>query len=120
MSIHRQRGVTAIGWLIILGLIAFFSLIAIKLLPIYSEYFSVSTSLESVGSLGNLSEKQGHEIRELVFNRFYINGVTSIGRKDIIVQKRSRNVEISVDYEVRKNLFANIDIVVHFKKSVQG
>jgi hypothetical protein len=120
MNIRRQRGVTAIGWIIILALIGFFSLITIKLLPVYSEYFSVSNSLDSVVKQDAISGKGKAAIVELVLRRFQINEVKSARRGHINVTKRSGHVEITVDYEVRKNLFGNLDIVVHFVKTAQG
>ena len=47
-SLHQQKGVTAIGWLIILALIGFFVMLTLKMLPSYLEYFKVVSTLESL------------------------------------------------------------------------
>ena len=36
---NKQRGMTGIGWLTVLGLIAFFSLLALRMIPSYLEYY---------------------------------------------------------------------------------
>ena len=49
-GLHKQRGMTAIGWMLVLGLIAFFTLVTLRLLPMYMEYTKV------VSVLGVLAE----------------------------------------------------------------
>ena len=39
---------TAIGWLIVLALVAYFVMLALRLGPVYMEYFAVSDSIESL------------------------------------------------------------------------
>jgi hypothetical protein len=112
--------VTAIGWLIILALIGFFSLITIKLVPVYSEYMSVSSSLENLAKEGSLSQLGKAEILRRIDANFNINSITTVKARDVQIVKKSGSIELIADYEVRKHLFGNIDIVVHFVKSVQG
>lgn len=119
-SLHRQRGVTAIGWIIILGLIAFFSLVIIRVIPAYTEYFSVVTSLESVANESGLAEKPRHEIMKLIDRRFQINDVRTIKPKDVLVTKKGSRVELSTNYNVTKPLFGNISIIINFQKVVEG
>ena len=47
-SLKRQNGMTAIGWMFVLLLIGFFALLALKMVPVYMEYFKVAQSLESL------------------------------------------------------------------------
>ena len=48
--VKKQRGVTFIGWCIILAIIGFFVLITLRLFPLYNEMFEVITAMKSVGT----------------------------------------------------------------------
>ena len=46
------------------------------------------------------------------------NGISDRKVEDLMVLSRDGNkLLIELDYEERKNLMANLDVVVHFKKS---
>ena len=72
-TLKTQRGMTAIGWIIVLGLIAFFVLLALRLTPGYLEYFSVASSIESLENEPGITEKSPPEIRSLIDKRFQVN-----------------------------------------------
>ena len=42
----KQRGMTGLGWLTVLALIGFFSLMILKLAPIYLDHYSVASSCQ--------------------------------------------------------------------------
>jgi predicted Kef-type K+ transport protein len=63
---NRQRGVTAIGWLIILGLIAFFVLLTLRLAPVYIEAYKVSSQLKSLNREPNITKKSVPQICDLL------------------------------------------------------
>ncbi len=43
----HQRGMTGIGWMIVLALIGFFVLLALRMVPAYLDYFKVVSTLEA-------------------------------------------------------------------------
>ena len=59
---HDQRGMTAIGWLLVLGLIAFFTLITLRLVPLYIEYGKVASVLESLPDENRIGSMTSAEI----------------------------------------------------------
>lgn len=44
----RQRGMTVIGMLLLIIVIAFVALIAMKVVPMYIQYFSIKSTIESI------------------------------------------------------------------------
>ena len=118
-SIHRQRGMTPIGWILVFLLIAFFALIALKLVPIYIESFSVGSviaDLKNEPGIGNMTTSQ---IISTVDKRLDINNVTGVSKDDIYIEKYGSTVTISAEYEIREPLMGNVDLVVSFNKSVE-
>ncbi len=118
-SIHHQRGMTPIGWILVFLLIAFFALIALKLTPIYLESFSVGSVISDLKDEPGIGAMTSREISALIAKRFDVNNVTSVGVDDIYVEKFGGSMTISAEYEVREPMLGNVDIVVSFNKSVE-
>jgi len=116
---HHQRGMTAIGWLLVLGLIGFFTLITLRLVPIYLEYSKVSSVLESLANEPGIGAKPRSDIIRLVSKRFNINDVRKVSPKLIKLSKEKGMTRISIEYERREHLMSNIDIVASFNKQVE-
>jgi len=55
------------------------------------------------------------QIRTLINKRLIVNNVRSLKTEDISIEKDGNVALIVVEYEVRENLFRNIDSVIHFK-----
>jgi len=118
-SADRQQGMTGIGWLIVLGLIAFFVLLILRLAPGYLEYYKVESALESLQNEPNITKKTPMEIRSLLGRRFDVNAVESISAKDVKIEQRTGRTTVTADYEVRVPMIGNVDAVSKFNKSVE-
>jgi len=110
---------TAIGWLLVLGLIAFFTLITLRLVPMYLEYSKVASVLESLKSQPGIGNEARSGIINLVSRRFDINDVRGVDPKIVKVTKERGKMIISINYERREHLVANIDVVGTFDKQVE-
>lgn len=117
--VKTQRGMTLIGWVLVLGLIGYFVLMAMRLVPGYLEYMTVSKTIESLKSENGITSMPVPEIRKLIQKRFDVNDVTSITPKDVQITRKQGRLVIGTDYEVRKPMFGNIDIVTRFNKHVE-
>lgn len=118
-SIHRQRGMTPIGWVLVFLLIAFFALIALKLVPIYLKSFSVGSVISDLKDEPGIGAMTSRQITSIIVKRLDVNMVTGVGADDIYVEKVGNTMTISADYEVRDSMLGNVDIVVSFNKSVK-
>lgn len=118
-TIAKQQGITLLGLVCVLGLIAFFVMIALKLVPIYIEYFNVVTSLESLKNEPELINKSPAEVLQLLNRRLDINDVDHVDHKNLRIKRYPGRTEVGVVYEIREPLMGNIDIVTKFDKSVQ-
>ena len=45
---HKQRGMTMIGWVVLLVFIGLIALVSLKLIPAYMEFYTILQSAESV------------------------------------------------------------------------
>jgi hypothetical protein len=118
-SIHRQRGMTPIGWILVFLLIAFFTLIALKLVPIYLDSFTIGSVISDLKKEPGIGSKSSREILSTIEKRLDINMVKGITADDILIEKAGDAMTISTEYEVRENILGNVDVVVSFNKSVE-
>jgi len=115
VSANRQGGMTAIGWLIVLGLIAFFALLTLKITPMYLEYFRVVQSVEKVAKNPPSQLSKGELLDDLA-KQLYINEVRTLKRDKISAAKGPKGWELAVKYDATTNLFFNLDLVARFEK----
>lgn len=120
-TVNTQRGMTAIGILFVLALIAFFTLLVLRLAPPYLEHFNVASSLKSLQTETGIQEKTPGEIRSLLQRRFDINDIEHVKKDNVKIEKDSKTglLKITVAYEVRVPIMVNVDAVVSFSDSVE-
>lgn len=117
---NKQKGLTAISIMAILVLIAFVAIIFLKIMPVYFDSFKVGDVVTGMKSERGLGDKTNSEITTMILRRLDVNMVTDVTKDDIYITKNKDDVIIEVEYEVRKNMFGNLDVVAHFKKSVEA
>ncbi|MEA2080614.1 MAG: DUF4845 domain-containing protein [Pseudomonadota bacterium] len=116
---HHQQGMTAIGWMLVLGLIAFFTLITLRMLPLYLEFGKVASTLESLKDQPGITQQTKGEIIKIVRKRFDVNDVRNVDPKLIKVSKDKGVLRVSINYERREHLVGNADIVATFNKQIE-
>ena len=115
-----QRGVTMIGWLILLAPIAVLVYAGIRLTPFYLNYFRVTKALQQVAA-----ESRGggvvspDAVRASLGKRFDVEYVDHPTPKDIDVRRDGDHWIAVADYEELAPLFGNVSILVQFKKQVE-
>jgi len=119
-GLHHQRGVTGITMILIVALVAFFSLIAIRLFPIYLEHFKVSSHLQNLAAEEGVGKLSDNEIRKTLARRFDIDDVEHVRAEDIFIEHPDRNTTIiAIEYEIRTPAFGNVDMVVSFVDEIE-
>ena len=89
--------------------------LAIKIGPAYLDDFTIQEALESLDGTDGLSQMGPAQVRSLINKRLSVNNVDGFDPKNISFEKNGELVVIKVDYEVRNNIFRNVDTVVHFQ-----
>jgi hypothetical protein len=116
---HHQKGMTAIGWMMVLGLIAFFTLITLRMVPLYMEFGKVSSTLESLKEQPNITQQTKGEIVRIVGKRFEVNDVKNVDPRKIKVSKERGVLKVAINYERREHLIGNVDVVAIFDKQIE-
>lgn len=115
----QQQGMSAyqILLLVILGL--FIAFTGIKLVPIYGEYMSVTSSMKRVQE-GNIdSPGSPRSLQRELFRHFRINSVDSVEGENVHISPEGDGYLMRVSYEVRTPWIGNIDLMISFEHEVQ-
>ncbi|MFK8015110.1 MAG: DUF4845 domain-containing protein [Gammaproteobacteria bacterium] len=119
MNRQRQRGMTLLGWLFVLGIIAIFAIAALRLVPVYLEYYRVNavlTGLKTEKADGSTSKK---EIRDYLYNRFNIEAINRLKASDLSVTAKSEFYEVRAKYDARTPFIGNVHFIITFDKKVE-
>ena len=124
--IERQRGVTFIGWCIILAIIGFFVLITLRLFPLYNEKFQITSAMKSVGSRDDAANMSSSDVYKTFLRTVQVGGVNRFNDSTI---KHYASIEkpdsaggfrkLRITYEERNIFFDDIYFLISFDKTVE-
>lgn len=114
----KQAGITLIGFLVVLAVVAFFGYMAMKLVPAYTEFMGVSKAMTQVSTEGVDGKSLDEIRRDLMFKMGfqYVDDAT-IQPQDITID-RTNGPQLHVAYDKQVPFIYNIDFLLHFEKSV--
>ncbi len=115
-----QRGVTLIGWVILLVPVGILVYAGIRLTPIYLNYFRVVQALkqQAVESKDD-SQINPVAVRQSLEKRFDVGYIDHPSVKDIDIHRDGDHWVAIANYEELAPLFANVSILVQFNKQVE-
>ena len=118
---NNQRGMTLISWVIVLGVIAFFATVAMRVFPMYQEYYSVVQIMEGMEKELENNKLTKQQVWVLFAKRFNTGYVKSVKKENVEIH-RGRNsthvTKVVIDYEVREPFIAQIDLIGHFHREI--
>jgi len=116
----RQKGMTMIGWLIVLALIGFFTLLVLRLGPIYLQNYEVKSHLKGLHQEPFITQKSNAEIRKLLARRFEIDDIDRVIKPNMIqIDSGDGLIKVRIQYEVRTKILGNVDALVSFDDSTE-
>lgn len=114
LSSKRQQGLTLISIIFILGLIGFFTLLTLKIVPIYLDHGKVKSALESLKATPDIQTKSEYEIRDSLTKRFTVNYVYDVTQDQIKVTKHGDYLRVDIEYETVVKLVGNLSALAEF------
>lgn len=70
---RNQNGMTLLSFVIVLAVVGFAAYIAMRLFPMYQEYYAVKSSLKGLSNEPGVADMDPARIQELFFRRLDIN-----------------------------------------------
>ena len=118
-SLHSQRGVSKFGLLLLFVLIAGFLTAGLKVAPLYVDHNLITGICEELVENGEAANMTITDVRNRVSNSLRINNITGFELSNITMRKENNQPIITVNYERRVELFANLDVVAKFNTVLQ-
>lgn len=114
MNRKRQSGITLMSFLIVLAVVGFSAFIAMKLFPMYQEYYAVRTAMKGLSDEPGVGDMDPSRVQHLFFRRLAIDYTSNVKPADVKFERTDGGWLMRVNYEVRRPLVGNLDVVGKF------
>ncbi len=118
MNIRKQRGLTLIGFGMVLVLVIFFSYAAMRIVPLYLEYQALISAMNTLKADPRGRKMSSRQIKTKLIDSLWVNYATDNIQKKHIKITRKKGLNVRVAYEVRKDFVGNIDLLLSFDRTV--
>jgi hypothetical protein len=116
---RRQQGMTFLGLLCILAMVALIGYAGIRLAPVYLNYMKIVRTMDSAATEAKGDNPDPAAMR-MSFNRHWaIEDITVVGEKDIEITKDDNGITMHIAYDDSAPYIGNISLTVHFDKTVK-
>jgi hypothetical protein len=111
---HRQKGVTLTGMILVSILIVIVLLLAMKVVPVYVEYYAIQKNFRGMAQDPALASARRAELLRAWSGRATVDNITAIENQDITFERQGDRLFISADYSVKVPIFRNVNFCFDF------
>jgi hypothetical protein len=116
-NMRQQKGVTFIGWLVLLVPVAIVGYGVIRLTPVYLNSMKVSKALkETAADFKGDEQVNPTTVRVALEKRFDVDSITFPDVKSVLIAREGDQWAITSNYEDKVSLFKNLSLLVQFDK----
>ena len=115
---ERQRGMTVIGMLLSIVVIAFVALIGMKVVPMYIQYFSIKSTIENIRKEPLLAQMTTSDIQSAIQKRFDIGYVDNISARDLKIRNERSGRVLDLIYQDERSLFYGLYVLLKVNESI--
>ncbi len=109
---QRQRGMTILGMILVIIMVAFVALIGMKVIPMYIQYYSIKSTIESVRKEPMLAQMTPTDIQKAIDRRFTIGYVENVKASDLKI-RNERNIRVlELKYDDERELFYGLYVML--------
>ena len=115
----RQRGISSAVILMIALLLGLFFTFGLKVGPLYVDHNLITGLCQGLIDNGEANTLTVTEVRDRISSTLRINNISDFDLNSILMRKDNGEAIITVAYEKRVPLVANLDIVATFDESLR-
>lgn len=116
---HQQRGFSKLGLVCMLVLLVSGLTLGLKVLPVYIDHNFVHGVAETLAESGRANSMTQAEVRDEISASLRVNNIHDFDVSDISTTRVNGANAISIKYERRIPLVANIDVILSFDDQIQ-
>ena len=121
---NRQRGLSFMGLIALVGTLGFLAVIGLKLIPIYMDSWKIDGVMNAVISDTDINQQTRKQVLDSVIKRLDIESVDAVNYKNykesLTIKKSNNQTTIQVYYQVVTPLIGNLSLIAEFDKSVSS
>jgi len=110
---RRQQGVSLLSLILLLAVACIIAVLAMKVVPTVTEYFSAKKAIESLKAAGGSSL----DMRAAFTRQAEVGYITSIKGTDLDIVRNGDDVDISFAYEKEIPLFGPVSLLINYSAS---
>jgi len=119
MNVRKNRGLTLIGFVIVLVIVVFFAYAGMRVVPMYLEYHALVNAMDKLKSDPMAKSMPAHKIKDSIQRSLWASYASNnIKPENIRISKKTDGINVRVAYEVREDFLGNIDLVGSFDRTV--
>lgn len=112
-----QKGMSVLGVMVMLGLVAFLGSAVFKMLPHYFDYMALEKMITSIENDRAAEVRSVPEFYSYIDKRLTINSIRDFDLKEgLVVKLENGEFRAHLKYEKREPLIENLDLVARFDK----
>ncbi len=109
---NKQKGVSLVGLIIVLAALGFVGVLALKIVPTYSEYRAIQNAIVEAKKVGGTSVV---EIQKSFDANATVSYISAISSRDLIISKEDGEMEISFAYEKKIPLVGPASLLLEYQ-----
>lgn len=118
-NLKQQQGASKLGLVVMFFLVAVFLTAGLKVVPLYIDHNLIVGICGDLIETGEAESMTITDIRNRVSTTLRINNVYDFDLSSITLRRENSQAIITVAYERRVELFANLDIIAKFDSVLQ-
>jgi hypothetical protein len=112
MSVKKHRGMSLVGLIFVLGILALLLVLASKVVPTVIEYMSIKKAISSVKATSGGSVK---EIQNAFDKQANVGYISSVSGNDLVIEKTETGLEISFFYTKKIPLVGPASLLLEYE-----
>lgn len=116
---QRQKGITAIGFIIIAMLVGMVGYGAVRLIPVYMTQMKIRQLMADLKSEYDGNNPNATRLQTEIGKRLDIDAIDFPKRQDFVVSKTDDGLRVDVSYEDSVPYIANLSLTASFDNSVE-
>lgn len=108
---QRQQGISLVGLIVVLAVLGFLLVLALKIVPTYTEYRAIQNAIVTAKNTGG----SVLEIQRSFDASATAGYISSISSRDLIIEKANGETEISFAYEKKIPLVGPASLLLEYE-----
>lgn len=114
---NKQKGMTLMGFVLVLGILLAAAYMGMKIVPHYMNYFSISDAIDNVVNDPAGSRRSVAAIRSDLKNVLFVNYVEGLKPENLRVLRTGQGKQVILDYYVVEPIAGNLSVSIHFQRT---